>query len=390
MVNVNDKKIGVLITHGTDTLAWTLPYVRYAIKNNHSNICLTGSQIPLPATAAFSDAFVNIQNSIRFLSTLRAPQIFAVFNYGRSAFSDSLRKIDKWDCIAFTGDDYASMKYGSIKLRDTNVDVENPFLLDKLHVISTGGTIDSEPDKFGILSPGANHALGYITTNFSNYFRVLSRDPVFSVDSSDMTLKLMKQLAEKTVLCLNEVYPDTYADTAFEEEVRILYTDPFKTTQVYMDEAEGAKGIVVAGYGGGNVNIDQNSQNSILPFIEKCTEENRIVVLTSQVPLGTTDFIYRNASEALAKGAISAVDLSIPEAQLRLSYIMGHSETIQEYAKTRSVAGTEIAKRVFLSGVKFRNCFSRNLFEQLTGINPIETDLLINQPFKDAIEQIQN
>ena len=38
----------ILITHGTDTLAWTHAAVRYAVKHNKVNIALTGSQIPMP------------------------------------------------------------------------------------------------------------------------------------------------------------------------------------------------------------------------------------------------------------------------------------------------------------------------------------------------------
>lgn len=38
----------ILITHGTDTLAWTYAAVRYVVKNNIVNIAITGSQIPMP------------------------------------------------------------------------------------------------------------------------------------------------------------------------------------------------------------------------------------------------------------------------------------------------------------------------------------------------------
>lgn len=35
-VNLKDQhRVGILITHGTDTMAWTLPYLRYSIKLNH-------------------------------------------------------------------------------------------------------------------------------------------------------------------------------------------------------------------------------------------------------------------------------------------------------------------------------------------------------------------
>ena len=178
------KRIGILITHGTDTLAWSLPYIRYAIKNNHANICLTGSQIPLPATSAFSDAFLNLENSVRFLSTLEPPNIFAVFNYGRSAFSDSLRKVDRWNCEAFVGDEIARMEWGDIKFHDKSLKVCTPSQMDRFHLITTGGTIDATPNEMGVLAPRENHALSYIGGKFESFFKDLSRDPVSTVCAS--------------------------------------------------------------------------------------------------------------------------------------------------------------------------------------------------------------
>ena len=37
-----NKKSAILITHGTDPLAWTHAAVRYAVKNNPVNIAITG------------------------------------------------------------------------------------------------------------------------------------------------------------------------------------------------------------------------------------------------------------------------------------------------------------------------------------------------------------
>ena len=140
------KKVGILITHGTDTMAWTHPYVRYAVKSNHANICITGSQIPIPATAAFSDAYENLENSMRFLSSPKPPNIFTVFNYGQDAFSDSLHKIDRWNSVTFGGERFATMEWDDIKYHDHSIEVLDPYMLDKFHLISTGGTIESEPD----------------------------------------------------------------------------------------------------------------------------------------------------------------------------------------------------------------------------------------------------
>jgi L-asparaginase/Glu-tRNA(Gln) amidotransferase subunit D len=138
------EKVAILITHGTDTLAWTHAFVRYAIKKDSINIAITGSQIPLPALPNFSDAYINIANSILFLTNIVPPNVFTVFNYGTHAFSDSLHKVDRWNNKAFTGDTIASMEWGEVRNPGSGIKVvDNPVKLDKLYLLTTGGTIAS-------------------------------------------------------------------------------------------------------------------------------------------------------------------------------------------------------------------------------------------------------
>jgi len=382
--------VAILLTHGTDTLSWTLPYIRYAIKNNHANICLTGSQIPLPAVSSFSDAYINLENSMRFLSCLAPPNVFAVFNYGRDAFSDSLRKVHRWDCNAFIGDRIATMESDDVRHRDEQLTLVEPFTLDRLHVVSTGGTIDSEPDEHGILSPGENHALRYLSGKFSTYFRDLSQDPVFAIDSSDMTFVRMETIARTIASCLQESFNDSLADCHFDHDVRIVYTDPFKTEAQYRTEVDGASGIILAGYGGGNINIEKNSGFSPLSLIRNLIDSGIPVVLSSQVPRGRSDFLYQNGAEALRAGAIPSVDLSIPECQLRLSFLLGHLDAITTFVQSSehlNLTVQDMIDRIFLSGVKFRNRKSRSLCAMLTGVPAIADDLLIDIPFDKSLER---
>lgn len=45
--NAYSKRSAILITHGTDTLAWTHAAMRYAVKNIIVNIAIISSQIPM-------------------------------------------------------------------------------------------------------------------------------------------------------------------------------------------------------------------------------------------------------------------------------------------------------------------------------------------------------
>lgn len=91
------------------------------------------------------------------------------------------------------------------------------------------------------------------------------------------------------------------------------------------------------------------------------------VVLTSHVALGPADFIYENAWEAVVAGAISGVDLSIPEIQIRLSYLMGHKTQIEMYYQEHCTTYKDVFEWLFMSGMKFRTHRSRRKYRNKRG-----------------------
>ena len=335
----------ILITHGTDTLAWTHAAVRYAVKGNIVNIAITGSQIPMPdGVGDFSDAYANIGNSIRFLTQFTPPHIFTVFNNGQNAFSDSLYKINRWDNHAFEGDLIGTMQWDEVHFHDEVIEIsDTPQSLDTLYVVTTGGTIESTFNENGVLSPQQDRLSTFIKTKFDNPDTNIIYKPACVIDSSDLTFAKMKAVVEKVKECFDEIEPESNAvvDLAFDQNVRIIFTDPFKTVERYRQEIEGASAIVIAGYGGGNINIDSESGFSPLKLIKEISSEIP-VVLTSQVALGPADFIYENAWEAIVAGAISGVDLSIPEIQMRLSYLMGHKKEIDAFCESHGYVFKEV------------------------------------------------
>lgn len=387
--NKSNNRSAILITHGTDTLAWTHAAVRYAVKNNIVNIAITGSQIPMPdGVGDFSDAYANIGNSIRFLTQFTPPHIFTVFNNGQNAYSDSLYKINRWDNHAFEGDLIGTMQWDEVQFHDEEVveTTDVPTSLDTLYVVTTGGTIESTFNENGVLSPQQDRLSKFIMTKFDNPDTKIIYIPACVIDSSDLTFAKMKAVIEKVKDCFDKINPDSKADVdlAFDKNVRIIYTDPFKSEEQYRKEIDGSSAVVIAGYGGGNVNIDGASGFSPLGIIKEISAEIP-VVLTSQVALGPADFIYENAWEAVVAGAISGVDLSIPEIQIRLSYMMGHKAQIDTYCQKHSVAFKEVFEWLFMSGMKFRTHRSRRKYEELRGTKFDRKDLLINYTFEESL-----
>ena len=72
---------GFVITHGTDTMAYTSAALSYLIQNSEKPIIITGSQRPI--SASITDATKNLMDSIRFAIKKNVHGVFLVFD-GRS------------------------------------------------------------------------------------------------------------------------------------------------------------------------------------------------------------------------------------------------------------------------------------------------------------------
>ena len=68
---------GIVVTHGTDTMAYTAAALSYLIQNNRRPIVITGAQKPIDL--AITDARSNLMDSLRFASHDRAHGISIVF-----------------------------------------------------------------------------------------------------------------------------------------------------------------------------------------------------------------------------------------------------------------------------------------------------------------------
>jgi len=382
---MKNKKIGILITHGTDTMAWTLSYLKYAIKNLTYNIAITGSQLPMSDEFPFSDAYKNIRTSLFFLNRIKTPTIFSVFNNGRYAYSDSLQKVRKWKMNAYEGDmlieyEWDDIKHitDKIKIREGKIEPNN---LDNLYLVTTGGTIDSQKNDDGLLTPRSNKVHSFITEKYMeelfNSFRSIS---VFSIDSTDMTLEKMELMVEKLAEEINDDIGEELIkyDDKFSKNVEIIYLDPLKTNKDFEKQIDNeTRGIVIAGYGGSNVPHKMND------LIKKWNNQGKIVVVSSQAPVGISDTVYENGAKPLKHGAISGVDFSLVECQMRLSYILGHWDQIKKLNNP-----VKKVKKIFLSSAKFRNKASRKRHKQLTSIDVVKQDLISNIFFEETLKLV--
>jgi L-asparaginase/Glu-tRNA(Gln) amidotransferase subunit D len=381
---------GILITHGTDTMAWAFSIMRYMLKNLKCNVVLTGSQRPLKIGFSSTDAGENIKNSLVFLTRAEPPSVAVVFNFGRTVYGSRLNKKHKWEPDAFIGEEIARISWDELKAMGSDMRYKR-FVkpLDRLYLIRTGGTIESVRFEEGGLVAGADLVEGFLKQdNQKKYFHELFKSSVVEKDSSDMAFDDWVKVAQRIKEISRDNGCDTYFDEKFEQGVKVIQINPFFTKKDYlkfMDCCE--KGLVVAGYGAGNVNSREREDNSVLPMIKKALDDNLYVVLSSQVLEGVSDFEYDTGLKAIDLGAIPSGDLNPIESQVKLSYILGHSKDVGAAAKKYGVNPYYLTESAFLSGVCFRKEQSRRKYLRIRNdqVVNLDEDPFVNRNFKDAI-----
>lgn len=385
------KKVGILITHGTDTMAWTFHFLRYALKNLPCNISITGSQIPLEWLFGGSDAPKNIENSIRLLTYIRGPGIFLVFNDGKVGFDDNIRKINMWDECAFDGNKTFEFMLDYIKHISGTYELIKPRRLDALIHISTGGTIESERADEGYLRPRERpDVVRSYLSKFEGIFFVdlIPRSISQTKDSSNITPEDWKEICEIIEKELRDLGYTTYSDLKFNDRVGIVTPSPLMKTEDYIKIFKMFDGIIISGYGGGNVNILEESEYSVLKAIEWAINNGKYVVLGSQVDIGISEPIYETGWKAIEKGALPAGDFGIPKSQIKLAYILGHEDLIDHVSKKYNIDKRKLISIAFLSGMQFRSLHTKRRIEKLLGLRIPETDPFFNKSFEEAVEEL--
>lgn len=97
---VLDEYDGVVVTHGTDTMAYTAAAMSFMLRNLKKSVVLTGSQIPFGEP--LSDAIPNIQTAIEAVRS-RIPGVTVAFGYkvinGTRAVKTSTMEIDAFSSV---------------------------------------------------------------------------------------------------------------------------------------------------------------------------------------------------------------------------------------------------------------------------------------------------
>ncbi len=82
------------------------------------------------------------------------------------------------------------------------------------------------------------------------------------------------------------------------------------------------QGFVIEAFGSGNIpNIEERS---LIPFIKKAVEKNKIVAISTQAVYGSVDLtLYECGKDALDAGALSCKDMTTETAIVKLMFLLG-------------------------------------------------------------------
>ena len=129
-----EKYDGFVITHGTDTMAYTAAALSYLIQNSEKPIVLTGSQKPI--FAPISDARKNLLDSLRFAAQDGVQGVYIVFD-GKAILGTRARKVRSKSYSAFDSINYPVAAFIDDKriLRYTDTEPAHPGgrFFDALH-----------------------------------------------------------------------------------------------------------------------------------------------------------------------------------------------------------------------------------------------------------------
>lgn len=81
--------------------------------------------------------------------------------------------------------------------------------------------------------------------------------------------------------------------------------------------------IIIEAFGSGNFPV--KGQYNLLPFIKKCRDTGKNIVITSQAPYDSVDLtLYKSGQKALELGVVSAGDMTVEASVTKTMYLLGN------------------------------------------------------------------
>ena len=113
----------------------------------------------------------------------------------------------------------------------------------------------------------------------------------------------------------------------FSDEVFVLTAHPNLNPELLMDlKLNKIRAVILRAFGSGNFCV--KGEKSLLPFLDKCREQDVTVAIVSQADYDSVDLTQYSAGRAALKhGAISGNDLTLEAAVTKLMFLLAHYDS---------------------------------------------------------------
>ncbi len=113
----------------------------------------------------------------------------------------------------------------------------------------------------------------------------------------------------------------------YSDEVFVLTAHPgLNPTLLNGLNLEDIRAVIIRGFGSGNFCV--KGENSLLPFLDKCAQQNVTLAVVSQADYDSVDLTQYSAGRAALKhGAISCNDMTLEAALTKLMYLLAHFQS---------------------------------------------------------------
>ncbi|MBF0502599.1 MAG: asparaginase [Candidatus Riflebacteria bacterium] len=234
-----DQYDGFVVTHGTDTLAYTAAGLSFMLQNLNKPVILTGAQVPLEEIG--SDGRTNLINAFR---------------------------------VACSDIADVAVVFGSLVIRGCRTKKTSAFDLQA--------------------------------------FTSANAEPMGTIGLSIKFVSGLRRRARRNTLFMPYLEPS----------VTMISVYPGMKPGVLTWLAENHAGIVIEGYGAGN--IPTEGRLSLVPAIRSAIDHGISIVVCTQCLVGSTEMeLYKVGKTALDAGAIPAMDMTPETTLVKLMWVLG-------------------------------------------------------------------
>ena len=309
---------GFVVTHGTDTMAYSAAAVTYMLHNLSKPVVFTGSQYPIETE--HTDAIKNLSDAVRFACE-KVSGVYVVFN-GRVINGTHAVKVCTRNIAAFESVNYPVVATIDMDKISYNQDIYNEMVNDITNSNKTDGYDITKINDSKIKDENRNN----IKINNSK----ANDSEINDSEINDSKINYNEKNNSKIKI----------ADTDMCDNVIVLKLFPGIDAGIFDYIKEHYKGVVLEGYGIGGIpgeGVDNSRYNIVDKIGELINSGVSVVVTTQCLYEGINLDVYEVGHILARKNVIVAADMTTEAIMMKLMWVLAHytkQEDVKKYMET--------------------------------------------------------